>query len=244
MNIRSLEFSPGASPEAIARFEQVLGRELPEDYRSFLREFDGAKPIQSPCIPVPNNNTDVQVIYGISEQLPDYARSYDFLDLRTEDTAMHVPVANDSGGNMFWLSLADEDFGRVYFVHHDWSPSSGLVADSWSQFVRLINEGEERQPIANGCRPFPVPAVPRFGKDRRHRTGGVCVPFWRRYLCQRHAIHSPPKDLLTPMSSTAAGIALFTFSAPARSSCFGPPLAPARKLFCRNGRCRGNYTES
>jgi hypothetical protein len=46
------------------------------------------------------------------------------------------------------------------------------------------------------------------------------------------------------MILTAAGIALSTSSAPARDSHFSPPLAPARKLFCRNGRRRADYRKS
>jgi cell wall assembly regulator SMI1 len=141
MNIQPLEFSAGASTEAIARLEVSLGRTLPHDYRTFLGQFDGSEPIQPPCVPVPNNNTDVQVIYGISDNLPDYARMDHFFGPGNEKSESRIPIANDSGGNMFWLSLADEDFGKVYFEDRDWIPGSGLVADSWSHFLQLINEG-------------------------------------------------------------------------------------------------------
>jgi hypothetical protein len=49
-----------------------------------------------------------------------------------------IPIADDSGGNAFWLGVRGADVGKVYFHNHSW----GWHADA----ERLIKQGEPVPP--------------------------------------------------------------------------------------------------
>jgi cell wall assembly regulator SMI1 len=101
-----------ASEESIQRLEQRIGQPLPPAYREFLRQHDGG--------PLELNNRAVNEIFGLGDEVPDFASMWNALDrYRDRVPQWLLPVANDSFGNLFALSLRAEDNGSVWFWDHE-----------------------------------------------------------------------------------------------------------------------------
>jgi len=106
------ETEPPASEASIRRLEQRIGQPLPPAYREFLRQRDGG--------PVEPNNRAVDEIFGLGDEVPDFASIWSALDrYRCRVPAWLLPVANDAFGNLYGLSLRDEDRGTVWFWDHE-----------------------------------------------------------------------------------------------------------------------------
>jgi hypothetical protein len=139
MAVRFSETEPPASEASIRRLEQRIGQPLPPAYREFLRQHDGGL--------LELNNRAVNEIFGVSDDLPDYASMAHALELyRDQDrvSAWLLPVANDSFSNLFALSLRDEDRGTVWFWDHENEADEGEppaednirpVAPDWHSFL-------------------------------------------------------------------------------------------------------------
>ncbi|WP_289055996.1 SMI1/KNR4 family protein [Carboxylicivirga marina] len=134
------------SKNDLTDFEAKLSISLPSDYRDFLIENNGG------C-PKPSTNkipeTDVQCIYGIHEG--DYwANLIEHIDMFKERIPSNtIPIANDSGGNLFLLSLRQDSKGEVWFWdHEEEAEESGheyfenitKAADSFNNFIDNLYE--------------------------------------------------------------------------------------------------------
>lgn len=134
------------SESGIADFEVKFSILLPTDYKDFLLEHNGG------C-PKPNTNrfpeTDVQWIYGI-HQYDYWANLIEHIDMFKEripsDT---IPIANDSGGNLFLLSLRNDSKGEVWFWNHEEEAEENgheylenitKVSDSFNSFIDNLYE--------------------------------------------------------------------------------------------------------
>jgi cell wall assembly regulator SMI1 len=103
----------GPAPDtAVARLERQLGRPLPTAYRDYLRQHDGGRLV--------DNSEGVNEIFGIGPEAPDWASLWQKLDLYAERVpAWLLPVASDALGNLFAVSLRDQDRGSVWFWDHE-----------------------------------------------------------------------------------------------------------------------------
>ncbi len=126
-----------APPEKVAELEARVGGPLPASYREYLAQQDGGT-LSS------YNNEGVETIFGIGD-VPEWASLWKELDAWGDVLPSgFLPVAGDAGGNLFCLSLRDDDAGSVWFWNHelevaeDGSAVSIEVtrsADTWSTFL-------------------------------------------------------------------------------------------------------------
>lgn len=102
--------------EQLSEFENQLQVTLPKDYRSFLLNHNGG------C-PVPDTNktpeTDVRQILGLHNG-ESWASLQDHIDdYKGRIPSDTLPIAYDSLGNLFLLSLRKDTHGEVWFWDHE-----------------------------------------------------------------------------------------------------------------------------
>src|SRR5438045_1042548 len=111
MTVEYLRREPPASPQLVERLEQQLGRRLPESYRDYLLKQDGGR--------LRSNDAGVNTIFGLGE-VPDWASMWRVLKtFHDRVPAWLLPVARDEVGNLYAISLRDEDLGSVWFWDHE-----------------------------------------------------------------------------------------------------------------------------
>jgi hypothetical protein len=110
---------PKLSEYDISALEKRIGATLPEGYRRFLLEFNGGIP--TPYMQVVDveglegGSTDVQVFYGIDDASPSGSIEWHLNTLVERLPEGLVPIAGDSGGSDFCLSVREHDRGAVVF---------------------------------------------------------------------------------------------------------------------------------
>jgi tetratricopeptide (TPR) repeat protein len=134
--------APPASEASIRRLEQRIGQPLPAAYHEFLRQRDGG--------PLERNDRAVDEIYGLRDDVPDFASIWPALELYRDQKrvpAWLLPVARDCFGNLFALSLREQDRGAVWFWDHGNESDEGeppaednitLVAPHWRAFLDCL----------------------------------------------------------------------------------------------------------
>ena len=132
----------------IRQFESHNNVLLPEDYKVFLSKYNGGQP--KPAIQ-PKVKSDVQWIYGMVTE-PYYASLFQHLDMfQGRLPSWYIPIANDSGGNLYIMSLYEENRGLIAFWDHENEAEEGqadeyfdnitFVASSFTDFLdQLVDE--------------------------------------------------------------------------------------------------------
>jgi len=144
----SIKKSPGTLFElALLNFEMKLKSKLPDDYRSFLLEYNGGKPEENIfAIPKTKKQCGVTCFFGIynskkaTDLVTERARFSDRLP------AHILPIASAKDGNLVCLSLASPDFGSLYLWDHELeneSPSGESllkILPSFSEFMAALQK--------------------------------------------------------------------------------------------------------
>lgn len=133
--------TPLTEPD-VAELEQRLNFRLPSSYRRFLLDYDGGAPDPN-CVEIPEfGETDVQVFFGVRRDIETSRISWNLDSLKERLPDRVVPIACDSGGNVFCLSARSYDAGAVlYFdlesVFGDLEAQTPtyVVARSFAEFV-------------------------------------------------------------------------------------------------------------
>lgn len=130
----------------IVDFEEANDIKLPEDYKQFLIEHNGGRPY--PCIS-PVVKIDVQWIYGMVQE-PYYASLFQHIAMfQGRIPSWYFPIANDSGGNLYLMSLYHENFGLIAFWDHEgetdgdadqYFDNMRTVANSFTEFLNELIE--------------------------------------------------------------------------------------------------------
>ncbi len=99
---------PQISLSDVAAVEAIIGADFPDSYRQFLLRTNGGTPSPD-TIDVPGlvgSPTDVQVFFGVGRPIisDNVVWNYELVKERCI-RCLAVPVACDSGGNLFCLSL-------------------------------------------------------------------------------------------------------------------------------------------
>lgn len=132
--------------KTLEEFEKENKLKLPDDYRAFLIEHNGGSP--SPATN-PTPETDVQWIYGIHNGEYWASLKWHIKTLSGRIPANTLPIANDSGGNIFLLSLHPDSYGEVWFWDHENETEKNAdayldniikSADSFTDFVNSLYE--------------------------------------------------------------------------------------------------------
>jgi cell wall assembly regulator SMI1 len=101
-----------ASAQDIERLERRKGRPLPAAYRDYLRQHDGGR--------LQDNSEAVNEIFGLGPDTPEWASMWEKLDVYADRVpSWLLPVASDAFGNLFAVSLRDNDNGSVWFWDHE-----------------------------------------------------------------------------------------------------------------------------
>lgn len=102
----------------VAEVEAAIGSELPASYKAFLLKENGGLPTPDTVDVegVPGSPTDIQEFFGIAQCLESSNLSWN-IDLMSQRCPNHrlLPVACDSGGNLFCLDLFTEFSGGVMY---------------------------------------------------------------------------------------------------------------------------------
>jgi hypothetical protein len=116
--------SPGGALESqIAKLESRFARNLPSDYRSFLRHYNGGKPIPNRFdYTLPDGRTwsdGISFFLGIDHQ-DRYQNIFHYLRIYDERLPQEfIPIGADSGGDLIVLSLSEKNLGSIYFWDHN-----------------------------------------------------------------------------------------------------------------------------
>ena len=143
---------------ALLAFEKKLNVVLPKDYKEFMLKHNGGKPETEWIF----DFTDVNNIYNKSiiqgflviypsetHNLDDLMKSYRILVEGGYTPASVLPIADDPSGNIILMSIAGEDYGRVYFGDHELAdPDTGYlvasaISNSFAEFVEKCKGADE-----------------------------------------------------------------------------------------------------
>jgi hypothetical protein len=119
---------------------------LPDDYVNFLLEHNGGTPI-----PATNKlpETDVNYIFGIQDEASWASLEWYIQTFKERIPANYLPIAKDSGGNLFLMSLIPANYGAIFYWDHEYeSESTGdsvyknlrKSATSFSEFLLNLYE--------------------------------------------------------------------------------------------------------
>ena len=130
----------------IARVEGKLKMQLPDVYRRFLLINNGGIP--SPDVvdidDLPGSPTDVQVFFGIDRDIvsSNLLWNYQLFSERLPNSNC-IPIACDSGGNLFCVCLSGFKAGSIVYCSLD-NPELILypVAEDFEAFLGKLREWE------------------------------------------------------------------------------------------------------
>jgi hypothetical protein len=126
-------------PRDINQFERKLGTSLPEQYRRFLAAHNGGIPDPSGIAidKLPGSPTDVQEFFGIDREGDTTNLAWYITEASDRFPRGTLPVACDSGGNLFCLVLDGRQKGSVVYA----DLSEGMVypvAETFDAFLKMI----------------------------------------------------------------------------------------------------------
>lgn len=110
--------------DALADLETSIGS-LPDDYRNFLSEGDGARLVQFNTV-FGSEFGGVREIFAVADRdgsyrkLPDVLRTY-----ANRVPPGFLPIADDQAGNLFCIALMEPNRGEIYFWDHDFEAEEG-----------------------------------------------------------------------------------------------------------------------
>jgi cell wall assembly regulator SMI1 len=141
--IRIRAQGPRLSEEDVTHFEKRIGSPLPEPYRRFLLENNGGRttPDTIHVEGLPGSPTDIKVLFSIGspEETNDLLWNREMFTGRIPDR--FLPIASDSGGSRFCVSLSGSDRGSVVFCLLTFTEDDGtiyFVASDFDDFLSKI----------------------------------------------------------------------------------------------------------
>lgn len=128
------EQGPKISDAEVAVLEGVLGQALPAKYRRFLLDNNGGLPepdvVDVPGLP--GSPTDIQVFFGLSRAIESSCLGWNRDTFRGRLDDGLLPVACDSGGNLFCLVTDGSNAGAVVYCDVDSvSDAAGVRAPAY-----------------------------------------------------------------------------------------------------------------
>lgn len=137
----------------ISEFEKQFDFKLPQDYKAFMLKNNGGTPKKNwafDFVDTASGKSDSSginyfcILYDEETENNDDLRA-SYIALVLEEPAQSppnlLPILDDPGGNIVFLSVAGKDYGKVYFGDHELEdPETGYlvmspIADSFSEFI-------------------------------------------------------------------------------------------------------------
>jgi cell wall assembly regulator SMI1 len=137
---------PKIEARDIAALEAELGADLPDSYREFLLLYNGGAPTPDTVdvSGAPGTPTDVQVFFGIARPVESSDVSWNLSLLSERCVGFRaLPIACDSGGNLFCLKIERGVATEVIYCDLD-DPDcvSYAVAPSFEEFIAKLRPFE------------------------------------------------------------------------------------------------------
>jgi hypothetical protein len=143
------------SEAEVVALELRIGCRLPESYRCFLLENNGGVPTPDmDTIDIEHllgSPTDVGEFFGIDRPVTSSTIDWNLSTFEGRISNQMLPIACDSGGNLFCISLNERDYGSV--VYCDFNPGFGYhvsnsaiyypVAPDFDSFLERIRSFED-----------------------------------------------------------------------------------------------------
>ena len=119
---------PSLNNNSISEFEKQLNIRLPQDYKDFMLAHNGGTPKEDwafDFVDVITNKGDSSVIssffviYGeeTKARYDDLRKSYRIIhEMEKAAPPLTLPIADDPGGNLIGMSVAEKDFGQCIFL--------------------------------------------------------------------------------------------------------------------------------
>lgn len=126
--------------EEVSTFELSLQIKLPDSYRRFLLAYNGGVPVPEivDIDGMSGSPSDVQVFFGLDRGAESSNLAWNnqvFPSLLLEHGLL--PIACDSGGNLFCLAVSGMEEGKVFYCAMDTEDTSiYLVAPDFAQFLQ------------------------------------------------------------------------------------------------------------
>ncbi|HMY18600.1 MAG TPA: SMI1/KNR4 family protein, partial [Polyangium sp.] len=137
-------FDEGAplTAEDIDALETTVGKPFPPEYRAFLLAHNGGRP-ESAIVDIddcPAGASVVQMFLGVTGPVESETLEWSWKVFQGRIPERLLPVADDPFGNLFCLSLDDQDRGCVFFLdRYEESPAQPhLAARSWNDFLAKL----------------------------------------------------------------------------------------------------------
>lgn len=134
------------NPDDIIDFEKANNVQVPLDYVSFLEKYNGGRPTPNY---VPGARSDVDWIYGM-HQGPGWSNLFDAIETyQGRIPSWYMPIAHDSGGNLYLMSLFGKNHGYIAFWRHEFEgegdadqyfDNMSFVAKSFQEFLGQLTE--------------------------------------------------------------------------------------------------------
>lgn len=136
------EAGPKIGLEDIDAIERLLDARLACDYQDFLLRFNGGIPTPD-TVDVPGlmeSPTDVQVFFGIGRSVESSNLSWNLSLVAARCSGRHLlPIACDSGGNLFCLKIVRGGTAEVVYCDLESSECTlYLVASGFGEFVQRL----------------------------------------------------------------------------------------------------------
>ena len=146
------EAGPKLPEYEVRILERRMGAVLPASYRRFLLEYNGGRP--DPDVVdvrgLEGGEADIKVFFGIGPSLDSHCIHWKLTVLAERLEPRLIPIACDSGGSVFCLSLRDQDYGGILYcdlqsvyADFDATPEFYPVAPDFDTFLDSLYEIED-----------------------------------------------------------------------------------------------------
>lgn len=129
----------------LQKLEKSLNAKLPNAYRQFLLSNNGGVPTPDTIdvAGLSESPTDVQEFFGLGTELEESDVRWNRRTYAKSIAKDALPIACDSGGNIFTLSMAGDAAGTISYWDLSTRPAMSFkVAQSFSEFLQKLREFE------------------------------------------------------------------------------------------------------
>lgn len=171
-------FDPAETEALVPAFERQLKAELPEQYRTFLRKYNGGE--------TPNTRfrigevaSDLRALYGLGAAAPRY--HFDQLGKSRILRQGMLLIGENAWGDHIALKLSGEGAGGVYFLYHDRTPRTFLpLTEDFAGFLARCESNplhvrtlEERRASLRAQGREPTPEIEELWEQEIRRLSGL-----------------------------------------------------------------------
>ena len=126
------KFDVGRVSDEISKIENQYSITIPEQYKNFLLRYNGGYTPKTK-FKAKGISSDIKGFYGIGA----VSLSVNQEVLSSWVSQKLFPIACDSFGNYIFISLADDEYGHIFFCDHEKGMKLSLIAKDFTSFVRV-----------------------------------------------------------------------------------------------------------